>query len=127
MKLSSFEVGPERPFFLIAGPCVIESDALVQDVAGRLKEMTGKLGIPFSSNVVRQGQPLVALELSRTGAMRPQDLGAGAEQFKVPVLTDVLKTRRSPKLPRWSMCCRHPRFSAGRPTSSRRSPARANR
>ncbi|MGC2029947.1 MAG: 3-deoxy-8-phosphooctulonate synthase [Steroidobacteraceae bacterium] len=47
MKLTSFEVGPERPFFLIAGPCVIESEGLVLDVAGRLKEITGRLGIPF--------------------------------------------------------------------------------
>ena len=47
MKLASFEVGPDRPFFLIAGPCVIESEGLVLDVAGRLKEMTSALGIPF--------------------------------------------------------------------------------
>ncbi|HEV7612733.1 MAG TPA: 3-deoxy-8-phosphooctulonate synthase [Steroidobacteraceae bacterium] len=47
MKLVSFEVGPERPFFLIAGPCVIESEGLVLDVAGRLKEMCAALGIPF--------------------------------------------------------------------------------
>ena len=47
MKLTSFEVGQDRPFFLIAGPCVIESEALVMDVAGRLKEMTGALQIPF--------------------------------------------------------------------------------
>jgi 2-dehydro-3-deoxyphosphooctonate aldolase (KDO 8-P synthase) len=47
MKLVSFEVGPERPFFLIAGPCVIESQGLVLDVAGRLKEICGALGIPF--------------------------------------------------------------------------------
>jgi 2-dehydro-3-deoxyphosphooctonate aldolase (KDO 8-P synthase) len=47
MKLASFEVGPDRPFFLIAGPCVIESDALVIDVAGRLRDITRSLGIPF--------------------------------------------------------------------------------
>ena len=47
MKLISFEVGPERPFFLIAGPCVIESEGLVLDVAGRLKEICAPLGIPF--------------------------------------------------------------------------------
>src|ERR1700679_958086 len=47
MRLASFEVGPDRPFFLIAGPCVIESEALVLDVAGRLREMTAALGIPF--------------------------------------------------------------------------------
>ena len=47
MKLVSFEVGPDRPFFLIAGPCVIESEALVVEVAGRLRDMTATLGIPF--------------------------------------------------------------------------------
>jgi 2-dehydro-3-deoxyphosphooctonate aldolase (KDO 8-P synthase) len=47
MKLLSFEVGPDRPFFLIAGPCVVESEALVVDVAGRLRDMTAELGIPF--------------------------------------------------------------------------------
>jgi len=47
MKLCGFEVGLDRPFFLIAGPCVVESEQLQMDVAGQLKEMTGALGIPF--------------------------------------------------------------------------------
>jgi len=47
MKLIGIEVGIDRPFFLIAGPCVIESATLVQDVAGRLKELTTRLGVPF--------------------------------------------------------------------------------
>jgi 2-dehydro-3-deoxyphosphooctonate aldolase (KDO 8-P synthase) len=47
MKLCGFEVGLEQPFFLIAGPCVVESEQLQMDVAGQLKEMTGELGIPF--------------------------------------------------------------------------------
>ena len=47
MKLCGFEVGLDRPLFLIAGPCVIESESLALDTAGRLKEMTGRLGIPF--------------------------------------------------------------------------------
>src|SRR5436190_1342167 len=47
MKLCGFEVGLERPFFLIAGPCVVESEQLQMDVAGQLKEMTRELGIPF--------------------------------------------------------------------------------
>ena len=47
MKLCGFEVGLDRPFFLIAGPCAIESKELAQDTAGRLKEITTKLGIPF--------------------------------------------------------------------------------
>lgn len=47
MKLCGFEVGHDQPFFLIAGPCVIESEQLQMDVAGRLKDITRALGIPF--------------------------------------------------------------------------------
>ena len=47
MRLCGFEVGLDRPFFLIAGPCVVESEQLQLDVAGRLKEMATALGIPF--------------------------------------------------------------------------------
>ena len=47
MKLCGFEAGLDKPFFLIAGPCVVESEQLQMDVAGQLKEMTGALGIPF--------------------------------------------------------------------------------
>ena len=47
MKLCGFDIGIDKPFFLIAGPCVVESEQLQMDVAGRLKEMTSALGIPF--------------------------------------------------------------------------------
>ncbi len=47
MKLAGQEVGVDRPFFLIAGPCVIESPTLTQEIAGRLKEITTRLGIPY--------------------------------------------------------------------------------
>ncbi len=47
MKLCGFEVGLEQPLFLIAGPCVIESEQLALDTAGQLQEITGRLGIPF--------------------------------------------------------------------------------
>ncbi|HEX6634192.1 MAG TPA: 3-deoxy-8-phosphooctulonate synthase [Usitatibacter sp.] len=47
MKLCGFEVGLDQPLFLIAGPCVVESEQLQTEVAGRLKEITGELGIPF--------------------------------------------------------------------------------
>ena len=47
MKLCGFEVGLTRPIFLIAGPCVIESEGLQMDVAGQLKEITSALAIPF--------------------------------------------------------------------------------
>ena len=47
MNLCGFEIGLHKPFFLIAGPCVIESRQLQIDTAGTLKELTGRLGIPF--------------------------------------------------------------------------------
>ncbi len=47
MKLCDFEVGLDRPLFLIAGPCVIESEGLAVETAGQLKQLTGELGIPF--------------------------------------------------------------------------------
>ena len=47
MKLCGFEIGLNQPFFLIAGPCVVESEQLQMDTAGTLKEITSSLGIPF--------------------------------------------------------------------------------
>ena len=47
MKLLDFEVGADRPIFLIAGPCVIESEAMAMSTATTLKELTSRLGIPF--------------------------------------------------------------------------------
>ena len=47
MKLCHFETGLARPFFLIAGPCVIESEQLALDTAGRIREISDRLGIPF--------------------------------------------------------------------------------
>jgi 2-dehydro-3-deoxyphosphooctonate aldolase (KDO 8-P synthase) len=91
MKLLSFEVGPERPFFLIAGPCVVESEGLVLDVAGRLKEITGKLGIPF----IFKASYDKANRSSRASFRGPgieaglKALSRVREQIGVPVLTDV--------------------------------------
>jgi 2-dehydro-3-deoxyphosphooctonate aldolase (KDO 8-P synthase) len=91
MKLASFEVGPDRPFFLIAGPCVIESEGLVMDVAGRLKEMTAALEIPF----VFKASFDKANRSSRSSFRGPglqgglKVLAKVREQIGVPVLTDV--------------------------------------
>jgi 2-dehydro-3-deoxyphosphooctonate aldolase (KDO 8-P synthase) len=91
VKLASFEVGAHRPFFLIAGPCVIESEGLVLDVAGRLKEMTDKLGIPF----IFKASFDKANRSSRASFRGPgMDAGLKAlsrvrETIGVPVLTDV--------------------------------------
>src|SRR5438552_1927581 len=47
MKLCGFDVGITQPFFLIAGPCVVESEQLQMDVAGQLRDITRELDIPF--------------------------------------------------------------------------------
>jgi 2-dehydro-3-deoxyphosphooctonate aldolase (KDO 8-P synthase) len=91
MKLTSFEVGPDCPFFLIAGPCVIESESLVIDVAGRLKEITAALKIPF----IFKASFDKANRSSRSSFRGPglqQGLKALSQvraQIGVPVLTDV--------------------------------------
>jgi 2-dehydro-3-deoxyphosphooctonate aldolase (KDO 8-P synthase) len=91
MKLASFEVGADRPFFLIAGPCVIESEALVIDVAGRLRDITETLGIPFifkasfdkANRSSRQSFRGPGLEKGLEALARVR------KQIGVPVLTDV--------------------------------------
>ena len=91
MRLCNFEAGEGRPFFLIAGPCVIESEALALDTAGRLREITGELGIPFIYKSSFDKANRSSHESYR---------GPGTEQglailekvkqtIKVPVLTDV--------------------------------------
>jgi 2-dehydro-3-deoxyphosphooctonate aldolase (KDO 8-P synthase) len=91
MKLTSFEVGPDRPFFLIAGPCVIESEQLVIDVAGQLKEITTALKIPF----IFKASFDKANRSSRSSFRGPGLEGGLAalshvrDKIGVPVLTDV--------------------------------------
>jgi 2-dehydro-3-deoxyphosphooctonate aldolase (KDO 8-P synthase) len=91
MRLCGFEVGPDRPFFLIAGPCVIESEALVLEVAGRMKEITGALGIPyiFKASFDKANR-------SSKSSFRGPGIAEGLRvldevrrQVGVPVLTDV--------------------------------------
>ncbi len=91
MKLCGFEVGLERPFFLIAGPCVIESEQLALDSAGRLKEITQALGIPFiyKSSFDKANRSSAA---SFRGLGMEQGLEILAKvrrEIGVPVLTDV--------------------------------------
>ncbi|MBB4129038.1 2-dehydro-3-deoxyphosphooctonate aldolase (KDO 8-P synthase) [Xanthomonas translucens] len=91
MKLCGFEVGLDQPLFLIAGPCVIESMQLQLDVAGRLKEITGKLGINF----IFKSSFDKANRTSGTSFRGPgleeglKVLEAVKRQIGVPVLTDV--------------------------------------
>jgi 2-dehydro-3-deoxyphosphooctonate aldolase (KDO 8-P synthase) len=91
MRLCDFETGNGQPFFLIAGPCVIENEGLVLDTAGRLREITAELGIPFifKSSFDKANRSSHA---SYRGPGLDQGL-AILEQVKksigVPVLTDV--------------------------------------
>ena len=91
MKLCGFEAGLDYPFFLIAGPCVIESEQLALDSAGQLKEITTSLGIPF---IYKSSFD----KANRTSSKSFRGLGFEAglrilekvkTQIGVPVLTDV--------------------------------------
>ncbi len=91
MKLCHFEAGADRPLFLIAGPCVIESEALALETAAELKAITDALGLPFiyKSSFDKANR-------SSHDSPRGPGLEAGLrilqqvrEQVGVPVLTDV--------------------------------------
>ena len=91
MKLCGFDVGLQQPFFLIAGPCVIESEQLQMDTAGTLKEITQDLGIPFifKSSFDKANR-------SSGGTFRGPGIDKGLEilakvkrELGLPVLTDI--------------------------------------
>jgi len=91
MKLCGFEVGAQRPFFLIAGPCVVESEGLVLETAGRMQEITAALGIPyiFKASYDKANR-------SSARSFRGPGIEAGLRilaevkrQLGLPVLTDV--------------------------------------
>ena len=91
MKLCHFDAGIKHPLFLIAGPCVIESEGMVIEVAGKLNEMTDKLGIPyiFKSSFDKANR-------SSNKTFRGFGISEGLrilqevkQQIDVPVLTDI--------------------------------------
>jgi 2-dehydro-3-deoxyphosphooctonate aldolase (KDO 8-P synthase) len=91
MKLCGFDIGLDKPFFLIAGPCVIESRQMAFDTAGQLKEITTALGIPF----IYKSSFDKANRSSGTSYRGPgmdeglQILADVRAELNVPVLTDV--------------------------------------
>ena len=91
MRLCGFDVGLEKRFFLIAGPCVIESEQSALDIAGTLKEITGSLGIPFiyKSSFDKanrtSGSSFRGLGMEKGLAI----LAKVRQEIGVPVLTDV--------------------------------------
>jgi 2-dehydro-3-deoxyphosphooctonate aldolase (KDO 8-P synthase) len=91
MRLLDFDVGVDRPFFLIAGPCVVESEGLVLDVAGKLREITDRLRMPFIFKASYD-----KANRSSGKSFRGPGLAEGLRilsevrrQIAVPVLTDV--------------------------------------
>src|SRR4051812_45178138 len=100
MKLCGFEVGLDKPFFLISGPCVVESEQLQMDVAGQLKEITSALGIPFifKSSYDKANR-------SSGASFRGPGMDKGLEilakvrrELKVPILTDVHTEAEVPRV-----------------------------
>ena len=91
MKLCGFEVGLDKPFFLIAGPCVGESEALQLEVAGQLKEMTSALGIPFIfKSSYDKANRSSGSSFRGPGMQRGLEILAQVKrEIGVPVLTDV--------------------------------------
>ena len=109
MKLCGFDVGLAHPFFLIAGPCVIESEQMALDTAGRLKEITASLGIPFiykssfdkanrsSGSSFRglgmeKGLEILANDKKQIGVPVLTDIHAIDELVPVSAVVDVLQT-----------------------------------
>src|SRR5213080_5058728 len=91
MELCGFEVGLHRPLFLIAGPCVVESEELQIDVAGQLKEICAALHVPFifksSYDKANRSSSKSFRGLGMEEGLRI--LGEVRRQVGVPVLTDV--------------------------------------
>ena len=109
MRLCGFEVGPDRPFFLIAGPCVIESEAMVLDIASEMKAVTDKLGIPyifkasfdkanrtsgksFRGPGLEEGLRILAEVKTKVGVPVLTDVHTEAEVPEVASVVDMLQT-----------------------------------
>jgi len=91
MKLCGFDVGLDQPFFLIAGPCVIESQQMAMDTAGALKELTSELGIPFIyKSSFDKANRSSGTSFRGLGMEKGLEILAEVKkQIGVPVLTDI--------------------------------------
>jgi len=91
MQLLDFKVGPHQPFFLIAGPCVIESEGLAIETAGYLRDLTRRLGIPFIYKSSFDKANRSSVQSFRGPGIEEglRILAQVKSQIGVPVLTDV--------------------------------------
>jgi 2-dehydro-3-deoxyphosphooctonate aldolase (KDO 8-P synthase) len=112
MKLCGFEVGLDKPFFLIAGPCVVESEQLQMDVAGKLKEMTSALGIPFIfKSSYDKANRSSGKSFRGPGMMKGLEVLAKVKKdLGVPVLTDVHTAEEVPTVVKYVDVLQTPAF-----------------
>lgn len=100
MKLCGFDVGLNHPFILLAGPCVIESEQMVLDIAGRMKEITTRLGIPYifkaSYDKANRSSDQSFRGLGMQEGLRI--LEEVRKQIGVPVVTDVHTAEEVPEV-----------------------------
>jgi len=100
MKLCNFDVGLEHPLFLIAGPCVIESQQMAIDTAGQLKEIAAALGIPFiyksSYDKANRSSNKTFRGFGITEGLKILD--EVRRQIGVPILTDVHTAEQVPEV-----------------------------
>src|SRR3970282_884725 len=91
MQLCNFTVGVEQPLFLIAGPCVVESEDMAMDTAGKLKEITKELSIPFIyKSSYDKANRTSHMSYRGPGIDKGLDILAKVKKtIGVPVLTDV--------------------------------------
>ena len=91
MKLCGFDIGLDRPFFLIAGPCVLESEQMAIDIASTMKEITDELGIPYLFKASYDKANRTSSHSFRGPGMDEglRILASVREKVGVPVLTDV--------------------------------------
>ena len=91
MKLAGIEIGADRPLFLIAGPCVVETETLAVETAGRLQEITRRLNIPFVFKSSYDKANRSSLRSYRGPGLEEglRVLESVRRQLEVPVLTDV--------------------------------------
>ncbi len=91
VKIADFEVANDRPFFLMAGPCQIESLQHTQDMCGALKEMTSKLGVPFvyKSSFDKANRSSIGTQRGVGLEKGLEILAAVKQEFNVPIVTDI--------------------------------------
>lgn len=91
MKFTDFEIGGQQPFFLIAGPCVIESEKLAMETAATLKEIASEVGVPFIYKSSFDKANRSSMDSFRGPGMEEglRILEKVRTEMEVPVLTDV--------------------------------------